>query len=40
MTRSLIFLLAAATLITGCNAVRGVGRDVKSVGEVVEKSTS
>jgi predicted small secreted protein len=40
MKKSLIFLLAAATLVAGCNTVRGVGRDVQSVGEVVEKSTN
>ena len=27
--------IAGAILIGGCNTVRGVGRDVKSLGEVV-----
>lgn len=40
MRASMILLLAAATLLTACNTVRGVGRDVQSVGEVVEKSTN
>jgi predicted small secreted protein len=40
MRASLIFLLSAATLLTACNTVRGVGRDVQSVGKAVEKSSN
>jgi len=39
MRASMIVLLAAATLLTACNTVRGVGRDVQSVGAAGEKST-
>lgn len=34
---ALMTLLAATLLATGCNTVRGVGRDVQSVGKTVEK---
>jgi len=40
MRASLILLLATATLLTGCNTVRGVGQDVQSVGKAVEKSSN
>lgn len=40
MRKSLIFLLVAATLAAGCNTVRGVGRDVQSVGKAVEKTSN
>lgn len=40
MKKSLIFVLTAVTLLAGCNTVRGVGRDVQSVGEAVEKTTN
>ena len=42
MTRkiALMTLLAASLLATACNTVRGVGRDVQSVGKAVEKTTN
>jgi len=40
MLKPLIFLAAAATLVVGCNTVRGVGRDVQSVGKAVERSSN
>lgn len=40
MRTSLLLILAATTLLAGCNTVRGVGRDVQSVGKAVEKTTN
>jgi len=40
MLKPLIFLAAAVTLLAGCNTVRGVGRDVQSVGKAVERSSN
>jgi predicted small secreted protein len=31
-------LLGAAVLLTACNTTRGIGRDVKSVGQAIEKA--
>jgi entericidin A len=31
-------LCAAALLLSGCNTVAGIGKDVKKVGEVVENA--
>jgi|KBSSwiStaDraftv2_1062776.scaffolds.fasta_scaffold524438_2 predicted small secreted protein len=39
MKTATILLLLGATLLTACNTVRGVGRDVQSVGRAVEKSS-
>jgi predicted small secreted protein len=40
MNRSaLIVLLIAACTLAACNTVRGVGRDVSSVGKTIEKTT-
>lgn len=39
MRASIIILLAATTLLTACNTVRGVGRDVQSVGKAVERTS-
>jgi predicted small secreted protein len=35
-----IAVIAAAILTAGCNTVRGVGRDVSSLKEVVPKGSS
>jgi predicted small secreted protein len=42
MTRkiALMTVLAASLLATACNTVRGLGRDVQSVGKTVEKTTN
>ncbi len=40
MRRSaLVFLMIAACTLAACNTVRGVGRDVGSVGKTIEKTT-
>lgn len=31
-------VLAAALLVTACNTIEGVGKDVKSAGDAVEKA--
>lgn len=38
MTRIALALLIAATL-AGCNTVRGVGQDVETAGDAVERTT-
>jgi predicted small secreted protein len=40
MRATVILLLAAATLLSACNTVEGVGRDVQSVGQTLEKSAN
>lgn len=35
---SIALLLGAALLLTACNTTRGIGRDVKSVGQAIEKA--
>ena len=40
MKKTVIALLAASVLLSACNTVRGVGRDVESVGKAVEKSSN
>jgi predicted small secreted protein len=39
MTRkwAVIAVAATALLVTGCNTVKGLGRDIESVGEAGEK---
>lgn len=39
MTRkwALVAIAATALLVTGCNTVKGLGRDIESVGEAGEK---
>jgi len=40
MKRSALFvLLIGACTLAACNTVRGVGRDVSSVGKTIEKTT-
>lgn len=38
MKKSVVLLLLAATVLAACNTVRGVGRDVQSVGKTVERA--
>ncbi|OYQ31027.1 entericidin [Sandarakinorhabdus cyanobacteriorum] len=33
-----IGLLAALALLTACNTIQGAGRDIKSVGQAIDKS--
>lgn len=35
-----VALLTALVLTSACNTVRGVGRDVESVGKTVQKTTN
>jgi predicted small secreted protein len=37
-TRTIIALVATALIVTACNTVAGVGRDVKSAGKAVERA--
>lgn len=40
MIRSLVLagLIATTLVLSACNTVRGIGRDVESIGDTVEKS--
>ncbi len=38
MKKSVTLLLLAAAVLSACNTVRGVGRDVQSVGKTVERA--
>ena len=40
MKKSIVLLLATAAVLSACNTVRGVGKDVQSVGKAVEKSSN
>lgn len=37
-TITLATLIASTLVLSACNTVRGIGRDVESVGKTVEKS--
>jgi predicted small secreted protein len=37
-TVTLATLIASTLILSACNTVRGIGRDVESVGKTVEKS--
>jgi predicted small secreted protein len=39
--RNLALLLIAAAVVTasGCNTIRGMGRDVEAVGEAIQRTT-
>jgi predicted small secreted protein len=37
-TITLAALIASTLILSACNTVRGIGRDVESVGDTVEKS--
>jgi predicted small secreted protein len=41
MMRALCLLLLAASIAvsSGCNTVRGMGRDVEAVGEAIQRTT-
>lgn len=36
---ALLALLATAILVTGCNTVKGLGRDIESVGQAGDRAT-
>lgn len=38
MKRVQFGLLAALVLLTACNTIQGAGRDIKSVGQAIDKS--
>lgn len=38
MSRILIVFIVFAALLTGCNTVQGIGKDLKKGGEAIEKS--
>lgn len=38
--RSVIILLGVALVLTACNTVNGIGRDVQSVGETVSDAAN
>jgi entericidin B len=35
----LIMIFISAVILTGCNTVQGVGKDIEKAGEAVQKST-
>lgn len=37
--KKLLCLIAAATFLTGCNTVQGIGKDIEKGGEAIQKST-
>ena len=36
--KKMFVLIISAFIITGCNTVQGIGKDVKKAGEVVENA--
>jgi len=38
MRKVILFILASAVFLAGCNTVEGVGKDIKKGGEVIEKA--
>lgn len=40
MRRLGVIVVFAAVALSACNTVRGVGRDVESVGKTVQKTTN
>ena len=36
--KKMFVLIVSAFIITGCNTVQGIGKDVKKAGEVVENA--
>ncbi|WP_033073075.1 entericidin A/B family lipoprotein [Sphingopyxis sp. MWB1] len=36
--RAVILTLLAGALLAGCNTIKGVGRDVESVGEAADRA--
>ena len=39
MKRMMLLLVLTVTVLTGCNTVRGVGKDVQAGGEAIERAT-
>jgi predicted small secreted protein len=39
-TFTITMLIASTLVLSACNTVRGVGRDVESVGKTVQKTTN
>jgi predicted small secreted protein len=37
--KQLIMILVAAMVLSGCNTVAGVGKDIEKAGEAIQKST-
>lgn len=37
--RNILVLLAAAMLISACNTVQGIGKDLEKGGEAIQKAT-
>jgi predicted small secreted protein len=35
---SMLFLLAAALLLAGCNTIQGAGKDIQKAGQAVERA--
>ena len=38
MNKALVLLILSAVVLAACNTVRGVGRDVQSVGRAMERT--
>jgi predicted small secreted protein len=38
MRKVILFVLASAFVLAGCNTVEGVGKDIKRGGEKIEKA--
>ena len=36
--KQILFVIAAALALAGCNTVEGLGKDIKKGGEAIEKS--
>lgn len=39
MKRVMLLLVLTVTVLTGCNTVRGVAKDVQAGGEAIERAT-
>lgn len=37
--RKILFLFILTGILTGCNTVRGVGKDVQAGGEAIQRAT-
>jgi entericidin B len=38
--KKLLFVLAAAAVLAGCNTIKGMGQDIKAAGEKIEDASS
>ncbi|MGQ3101970.1 MAG: entericidin EcnAB [Alphaproteobacteria bacterium HGW-Alphaproteobacteria-17] len=36
--RAIILAILASVVVTGCNTVKGVGRDIESVGDAADRA--